>query len=419
MDIRKKDSCSLVLLIAWAGAIILIAKCISFAGAPTAGEVMAATYKLGHEITPSDAQLAIAGLEKLLVDCKDNNLAFRIKYRIGMIYFKARMNEAANSQFLHIANESGCPELIRVCSFNMIGQTFRMQGKNKEALDAFNQVANFAEQPLTDAKGKTVVPAFMKLCCSALLSRAEICRQQRNYAGSISEYDRLLRVLGQYEQGGLNEYIPLARDRISQLYLREGKIDKYMEIAETLSVDYPQYYRAGVIKFETGCVKFLRGVSKDYEFADGSFTAPSQLIAYFKDSKDKDSAKPVLDDLDRLCKVHSNTYGGILLNYHYAWLLDTLGEKDRAIEALAQLSSVNIKDVNSKVRLSAIAETVAEYAKIQRAIMLGEKGDYKKALEVVGSLCASQGQSHLSDLAKSVNEGILTLRREVPAGGNK
>jgi len=419
MDIRKKESCSLFFLIALAGAIIPITKGVPPADTSTAGEVPAATYKLGQEITKAEAESAIAALEKVLADCKDNNLAFRIRYRIGTIYFKARMNEAAKNQFSQIANESDCPELIRVCSFNMAGQISRMEGKDKKALDAFNQVVKYSEQQITGVKENSIAPVLMKLCYSALFSRAEIYQLQRDYAAGIAEYNCLLRMLGQDKEGRFSQYIPLAKDRVSQLYLRGGDIGKYIEIAQRLSIDYPQYYRAGVIKFETECVKFLRSAAKDSEFADGSFAAPVRLIAYFKGSNDKSPAKPILEKLGELCKEHSNTYAGILLNYHYAWLLDTLGEKDKAIEAFAQVSSVNIKDANSKIQPSAIAETVAEYAKIQRAIMLSEKGDYRRALEAAGSLCAHQEQSHISDLAKSVNESIVTLRREVPADGNK
>lgn len=419
MDILKKDSCSLVLFVALVGAVVPMAKGISFADASTASEALVATYKLGHKLTPAEAESTVAGLEKVLINCKDSNLVFRVRYRIGVIYFRAGMSEAAKNRFLQIANESDCPELIRACSFNMIGQISRMKRKNKEALDAFNQVVRLVEQQLAGAEKNPVSAALRKLCCSALLSRAEIHQLQQDYSVSIAEYDRLLRVLGKNKEGRFRQYIPLAKDRISQLYLKEGDVDRYIEIAQRLPMDCPRYYRAGLIRFETECVKFLRGVSKDFGCSDGGFTAPAQLITYFKDLEYKDSAKQISDRLNRLCEEYSNTYAGILLSYHYAWLLDTVGEKDKAVEVFARVSSTDITDANNNVQLSVIAETIAEYAKIQRAIMLGEKGDYKKALQVVGSLCSHPEQSHISDLAKSVSEGIVILRKEFPANDNK
>ena len=419
MDTLKKDSCSLVLFIVLVSGVFLIAKGVSFADTSTASEVLTASYKLGCKIAPAEAESAIADLEKVLINCQDSNLAFRIRYRIGMMYFKAGMSGVAEDQFLRIANELDCPVLIRVCSFNMIGQISRMEGENRQALDAFNQVVELVEQQSAGAKKSFVSAALMRLCCSALLSRAEIRQMQQDYDASISEYDRLLRMLVQNQEDKFSQYIPLAKDRISQLYLKQGNIDKYIEIAQMLPVDCPRYYRAGVIRFEIECIRFLRSVSKDFECADGSFTAPARLITYFKVSKDKDSAKPILEVLSRLCEEHSNTYAGILLSYHYAWLLDAIGEKNKAVEVFARVSSTDIGGVNNNVRPNAIAKTIAEYAKIQCAIMLGEKGDYEKALQVVGSLGSHPEQSHISDLAKSVSEGMVVLRREFPANDNR
>lgn len=420
MDTLKKYGCNLVLFFLLVGAVIPIKKGFSFEDASTASEVLAASYQLGHKIAPKGAEMTITGLEKLLVNCKDNNPAFRIRYRIGMIYFKAGMSKAAKNRFLQITDESDCPLLIRVCSLNMIGQISRMKGKNRQALDAFNQMAELIEQQSTGDKKNFVSAALMKLFCSALLSRAEIHQLQQDYSTSITEYEYLLRALGQYKQGGeFGKYISLAKDRMSQLYLKQGNVGEYIEIARSLPIDFPQYYRAGIIKFEIECVKFLRNASKDFEYSDGSFTAPAQLITYLKSLEYKGSTKKILGKLSQLCKEYSNTYAGILLSYHYAWLLDTVGEKDKAIDVLARVSSTDVGETDNNVQLSVIAETIAEYAKIQRAIMLGEKGDYKKALHVIGSLYLHPEQSHISDLAKSVNESLATLKREVPASVNR
>jgi hypothetical protein len=61
-----------------------------------------------------------------------------------------------------------------------------------------------------------------------------------------------------------------------------------------------------------------------------------------------------------------------------------------------------------------VLEAVQEYARIQSAIMLGEKGDYTDALRVLRSLRKHPDKSHLSELAKSVTESIEILKREVP-----
>jgi len=419
MDILKKDSCSLVLLIVVIGAVILPIEDVSFADTSTAARTLAATYNLGHNIMRAEAKSVSARLEKVLTDCKDSNLAFRLKYRIGMIYFKGGMADDAISRFLQIANNSDCSELTRVCSLNMIGQISRMKGRDKEALDAFNQLANLLEQRLAVDKKNPVNPALMKLLCSALFSRAEIYQMQKDYTASICEYDRLIHILDRNKKEQLSQYVPLASDRISQLCLREKDISRYIKIAETLSTEHPEYYRTPVVKFEIEAVKFLKSVSANLEFAHGSLTAPVQLITYLKDTRDKTSAQQIVDKLARLCKDCPGVYAGILLNYHYACLLDALGRKDKAVEILARISSNNTVNAANKSRTQAPAGAIREYAEIQRAIMLGERADYRQALLMLGSLQTQPAQSHISNLAKSVAKSIEILKREVPKNDNK
>ena len=70
-------------------------------------------------------------------------------------------------------------------------------------------------------------------------------------------------------------------------------------------------------------------------------------------------------------------------------------------------------------REKAIAETVREYAKIQYAIMAGEKADYNEALKVLGSMRSHSDNSHISELAESVAKSIEILKREIPKDENK
>jgi len=401
--------------------ITVVADGVSLATGKTPAEVLTATYRSPAAITPAEAKSAIAGLEKVLADCKDSYLAFRIRYRIGVMYFRAGMMGKSKVRFLQTANDLKCPEFIRACSFNMIGQISRLGAENKEALEAFNQVANLLEQRLSAGKEYTPNPALTKLWCSALLNRAEICELQQDYTASITEYNRLLRALSQSENKDmLDQYAPLASDRISQLYLRQGDIDKYIELAESLTGDYSEYYQTPVIRLESECVKFLKSISANLEFLnDGSFGAPAHVIAYLKGSKSGTSAQHIVAQLDRLCKEYRNTCGGILLQYHYAWLLDALGEEHKAAEVFARIFSNDIADTNNKSQKKAIVETVQEYAKIQYAIMAGEKADYKEALRVLGSLRSHPDKSHISELAKSVIKSIQILKREVPKDENK
>jgi len=295
----------------------------------------------------------------------------------------------------------------------MIGQISRLTGKNEQALKAFNQMVSLLEQQLTVSQKNQTTPVLMKLLSSALLSRAEIYQLQRNYAASITQYNRLLSALKQNADNVIfSRYAALVNDRISQLYLQQGDVVRYIKLAQALTADYPQYYRTPLVKFEIECVKFLKAAAPDREFVNGSFTTPALTTAYLKDSKGTNRVQRITSKLNELCKEYStDSYGGILLRYYYAWLLDTLGEKDKATGMLAQISSA---DIDSIVRQKTIAKAIQEYAKIQQAIMLAEKTDYTQALRVLGSLRTHPDESHISKLAKSVSESVQILKREVP-----
>jgi tetratricopeptide (TPR) repeat protein len=414
MDIQKYESWSSAALCFVIFSIITITAEVAYSSkSKSAIGVLAETYKLASTINPAEAEMMVNDLEKALADCDDDYLVFRIKYRIGVIYFKSHMMENSKSKFLQIANAPKCPELIRVSSLNMVGQISRLEGKNREALSAFKQVADLLERHLCDNRKSTANSAFATLWHSALFSRAEIYESQHDYAASISEYNRLLHISGQ-NNNILGQYSPLVNDRISQLYLRQREIDKYINLAETLVKDYPEYRRTPIIKLELECVKFLKSIPSNIEFPNGSFVAPALFIAYLKNTRDRASALHAIDKINRLCAEYKNTYGGILLQYHYAWLLDALGEKDKAVEIFAKISSDNAVNMNGISEKKAIVEIVQEYSKIQYAIMAGEKADYQEALRALGSLRTHPDESHISVLARNVTEGMQILKREVP-----
>jgi len=420
VDIRKSKIFNGMLYITLAGAILFTNGNTSLCNTKSAADVLVAVRKPGSEATPEEVKSATARLEKALSDCKDNYLSFRIRYEIGVLHFKAHMMTESKSTFLQIASDPNCPEIIRICGLNMTGQISRLTKEDDEAIKTFGQVANSLEQKLIGNKNNTIYAALAKLRCLALLSRAEIYEQQQDYANSINEYTHLLRILHQNESGGLlSQYGPLATDRISQLCLRQKNFDEYIKCVETLTADYPQYYRTPIIKLEAECVKLLKSNPTAFEFAMGSFPAPVYLISYIKDSKNETLGQKLADRFDVLCKQYPNTYGGILLKYHYAWLLDALDEKDKAAEIFDQISSAETGQIDDKFGGKTIIETVQEYAKIQSAIMLAEKADYVNALQILGKLKTHPDKSHLSVLAESVGKNIETLKREIPKNEKK
>jgi len=420
MDTQKNENCNKSFYLAIVGAIMLMAGQTCFADDRAVTDVLTAIYRMKPEVTSTEVRLAIGELEKASPDCRNGHLYFRAKYETGVLYFKVRMMTESKNTFLTIAGDPDCPGLIRMCSFNMIGQISRLTKEDNGALGAFEQAVNYLEQSPVADKNHPINPALIKLCCSVLISRAEIYEQQQDYVNSINEYTHLLRILHQ-DKGGdlLDRYGPLASDRMSQLYLRQQKFDEYKKCVETLTADYPRYYRTPIIKLETESVKLLKSIPTGFEFSAGSFPAPAYLITYVKASKNEALGRQLANRLETLCKEYLNTYGGILLQYHYAWLLDTLDEKDKAAEIFARVYSAETGQIDDKLGGKTIIETVQEYAKIQSAIILGEKGDYVNALKILSKLKTHPDKSHISELAESVGKSIETLKREMPKDGKK
>jgi tetratricopeptide (TPR) repeat protein len=392
---------------------------LSYAEPPTPAAVFTATYRLPPSISIAEAKSQVASLERSLAQCDESYLAARIRYRIGIIYCKGHLLKKAEAKFAQLVGDTECPETIRACSLNMIAQISRMLGRNPAALDAFNRVAALAEKRLSPENNGADSSVLKRLGCAALISRAEILEAAGDYRGAIAEYARLIELLkGSKGRELLTSYGPLANDRASQLYLRGGDVDEYLRAVEKVVSDYPRYYRTPVARFEAECVKFLKKLSANSQFVNGSIDAPALAIGCFKNSKKQTHGQELIGVLERLCREHPGGYGEILLQYHHAWLLDKLGRKDEALEILTRIYSADVVNADDKSAKSLILQTIQEYATIQSAIMLGEKADYTEALRVLGTLRKHADESHISVLARSVSEGLQILRREVPRNEN-
>lgn len=416
MDTRKKDSYKLII----SAVIVLLSTFYNvLADSSEAAKTLANSYQLPAKLTIEATKRIISDLEQAVGGCKDDELVFRMRYRIGILYFKTGCPDKAYTRFKQISRDVNCPELIRLCSLNMAGQISRMLAKDKDALEAFDQLIKLSKKYLLNDNKDSDLSTVLKLNITAAFGKAEIYQYQQNYDAAIAEYRQILAVLAKNKTAGFDSYISLSMDRISQLSLMHDDLERYIKTAQKLIENHPDYYRVTIIKFETEAVKFLKSVSADTGFPNGSFGAPTQLIAYLKSSKDKILAQQTAAKLDRLCKEHISTYSDVLLNYHYAWLLDTIGEKEKAAEILSRIILADTRDVNHRTQIKAVIDTISEYAKVQRAIILGEAGDYKQALQALSGLESHPDNIHLSNLAKSVQKSIKILKREVPRNYDK
>lgn len=395
------------------GLVIMFAARPCFAEQRGPVEVLAASYHRDVTNGPEGARALVAELENALKECRDPYLAFRLRYRIALTYFKAQMMESATAGFKQMVKEPNCPGLVRICSFNMIGQICRMEGENAEALEAFARVADSVEHGFfSDGQGAGEAN-LIELVCSSLFSRAEIYEMRGDYEAGAREYKRLIDILKREQsEDRLHRYAALAADRISQLYLRQGLIERYLKIAERLRVDYPQYHRTPLVELEVECVRFLRSSDADFDSSRGSFAVPAQATGYVRTADSNAGGRELANKLDSMCSKCKESYGAILLRYHYAWLSDALGQKNKACQILDGIFTADTAEGSGY--LAEVVNTVRSYAGIQLTIMLAEEGHYKEASNTLRGLGEQPENSHLAELSKSVRKATEVLKREVP-----
>ena len=421
MGIQKKDNYSSVKIIIMVAVsfVFLSLPDRSFADTAAAAKALHKAYNIGHCVEPNAIQKVVVDFQSALKDCNDGNVVSRIRYELGMLYFKAHMADQAKEQFLKITTTADGNSLITIFSLNMIGQISRMAGQDSDALDAFGQLIQAVQKASEVDKATQMSPVVIKLMCLALFARAEIFEFQKDDQNALLEYQRLLAVMEKANGEECKKYIPLARDRMSQLYLMNGKTEEYFKAAAVIAEQQPEYYRAPLIQFEIEAVRCLKNVRPESKFAKGSFAAPVELVTYLKDTRDIAVFKAVSDKLAGLSTKHKKTYSGIVLNYHYAWLLDAMDEKDKAIKLFAEVAAADDPNRDVSPQIKTVIKTVSDYARVQCAIMYGESGDYSQSLKVLSGLKYDDDKAHLSNLARSVENSIETLKREVPKNDEK
>jgi len=414
MDTLKKESYKKIIC---AALLILASGLNAFAQNTESAHVLIDSYKLPNKLTTEASEEVISELNQALTLCRDDTLKFRLEYRIGMIYFKAGEPAKAVSCFEKIAQVADCPDLIRLCSLNMAGQVYRMQAKDNKALGAFEKLIEQSHKFPTEDPNQETPASIEKLATAAGSAKAEIYQYNEDYDSAIAEYKKIIAFL-EAKEPFAKTYAPLALDRMSQFYLIEGKVEDYNQTAVGLVEKYPDYYRTGIIKLETAAVKILKEKDASITFPRGSFDAPARLIALIKDSSDKelkDRATVLLKDLS---SQYGHGYGGILLGYHYAWLLDASGQQRQASEVLENVCK-QAAAVNSDTPcIASIISTLTDYAKLQQTVIFGEENKYRVALEIIYSLKPDPNDVHMLNLLSSIENALQTLKREVPKDAN-
>ena len=405
--------------LACAGLVVLVATTLSSLGQTTRPlHVLVATYDAELPTTPAEAEESLAVLEEALQQCTDADLGCRIQHRMAVMCLRVGLLDEARSRFRRLSDSAMCPEPIRLSSLSMRGQICRMVGADDEALEVFEELLRPVERSLVEPARAPAPAAILRLACLAVFGRAEIQEVNHCWSEAAIEYRRLLILLKRSKcEMLLQRYGPLATDRLSQLLLRAGEVDGYLEVAKALAVEHPRYRRAGLVELEAECIRFLRAAQIQTEFPNGSVDAPAMAVAAIRAAADKSISRQLLLAANELCHRYQGSYGGLVVAYHYAWILDVLGNKSKAAMVLGQILSVDVDKICEGPRDQSIGRTVQKYAGLQHAIVLAEHANYQQALAVLIRLNCDSCAPHVQELRQSVIESVKILQREVSLYG--
>lgn len=417
MATRRNDNCSPALW-GWCLAVLVLAAAVEVRPAGETRVPRAPPPARPSGTAPADqARRLMDDLVRELSRCRDEDTARYLRYYLGVAQFKVGLLAEAAAAFTDLARAPQAPEFLRVCSLNMVGQIARLQGEHDKALQAFADLADLTEKWPTLDPNDRARPVLHTLWRAALISRAEIQESRKNLAAAAAEYDRALQGEKNHppEAADANQ-VPLVMDKLSQLCLQMQDTGRYLNLTADLAARFPTYPRTPTVELERICVEALQDVPPAEEYPPGALYAPARFIAHLRRRGTAGATEAALNSVERLCRKYEGISSGLVLAYDYAWMLDAAGRRDQAIDVLGRIAAPAGPTGTIAPEVTPAQEDVLRrYAVLQRALLLAEKKEYDKALEILASLPpAPDKKSHVSRLAESMTRNVQTLKREVP-----
>ncbi|MCK4886066.1 MAG: tetratricopeptide repeat protein [Planctomycetes bacterium] len=382
----------------------------------SARKAMQKTYQVKDSISRDQAKELVGLVRKESANIRNNYLLSRINYRTGLLYYKASMLDESAEMFLKTANNDKFTPVICAASYNMAAMIFKQQGRYGDAIKQFEKIASLTidDYKLNDKN----TPAILKLGCLALFNIANIHQSQGDIDLAIVAYGRLLGILSYSREERFRKYVPIAKDRLAQLYLQKKQPHKYIAVCQGLLVDYPNYYRWPLINFEIKCIKCIQQIAGTDQLPQTSYAAPAVLTRLFKNTPEKETLADHITKFEFDISQEPGNYAQLLINYYCSWLFDSVGKKQLALKSLQAINK-NIPNKTSYDNLDTIFTAIRQYAKIFQAVILTESNHYSQAQDILALVKQVENQPHISKLIYSVNKNIEILKREVIKNVNK
>ena len=408
MDIQKNENCKRLIA-------LMFCLCTALALADDSGvfSTLKESYRMFQGMNAPDM---IEKLQQAGQTCNDGLLKKRIQYRIGILFFKTQDLQRAYNCFDQIAKDTDCPPELQLAGINMAAQTARMLARDELTLNHYNKLMQQAIDAAKTANQKISNTMLEKLYLASVFGKAEIYTFQgkHNQAGEV--YQKAIEDLqADIFNDGL-KYLPDLYDRFSQVCLKTEKTQQYADTVSIITKQYADYPRCNLIQLESFAVQFLEENKIKPDYSNGSLEAPAQLILYVKEHKESPAIERINAVLQQLSGNRQRDRYDWLLSYHYAWLLDTVGQKEMACKFFDEM--IAEIEASTEIRADYLAQTILNYSKLQKSLINGEREQYKQGLECIASLEPITKDTHIGQLADSIRNSLETLKREVPKDEN-
>ena len=390
MVIQRKDSLiRLILCIC-----CILSPCMK-CSAETAQELLKASYDLNVDQEDLESvENILLDLQKTYDECQDVEMALKLKYQIGVLNFKAGKYEESSTVFSDIVDDDLAEELF-IPSLNMQAHCARFLGDYKTAVGSFERLVKVLKKNDNPGEYET------DLLISSWFSLSEIYSADEP-AKAIEIYSKIIDYYGDKKRSDDKCMSLRAFKAKLDLLFKEAEYGKYeSEIKEFLENN--SSFEAFKLELQSKCLmailKYSRNLSNTYPEK-----LPVDTILLVRDGKC--ASDELLSLFEGLDLKYKDVNSQMLLNYHYAWLLDSIDKKRQALEKFSNV----IKKSKTLTQESDML-ILGEYAKLQSATILGEYGEYKSAIEIASSV---RGETeHLKEIKESVKESLAILKREI------
>ena len=364
-------------------------------------EQLTRSYQLELPLDANQVNICIDNLKTVLAGCEETQLAARLEYRIGVLYFKTQQFAKAQTCFERLLLRPSLTRTLRGAALNMLVQSYRLQGDDRAALTTLAKLINVSKE------NPHLTPALSQLRVFAHWTRAEIFLSQQNCTQARQEYQQLLS-LPQID----SELLPQILAHCAEINFRSGEFKQYLERTEQITRDYPDYLRLPLIRFRAECVRFCQANDLPIDSSQGSAQIAVQIIAAIKNNETPIEPGPLLQILTNLTQEYAQNPWSRLLIYHQGWLLDAQGSSRAAAVAFARHATDPIPEQVSDGPHNKTVATLQNYAGLQQAIILSEQAQYAQAANILDTLRNVPPQSHIAQMKKAVEKNIAILKRE-------